>query len=109
RSRSLAVYGLDPLHDLPSSSYRDRGIPPIPGSTFSILTSSPCHRSLYVGHLQSRPTTCRIAVRRSDRPEWNSTLLCVAQSAHSFPGQILTRPRHSVSHLRGRERTIEFV
>ncbi len=80
RPRSLAVYGLDPLHDLSSSSYKGRGRPSIPRSTLSLFTRGPRHRSLHIGHLQSCPTTYRIVVRHSDRPEWNSALLLLAQT-----------------------------
>jgi hypothetical protein len=91
RPRSLAVYGPDPLHDLSSSSYNRCEPPPIPRSILSIFTRRPRHRSRYNGHLQSRPTACRIVVRRGDRNEWNSTLLFLAQTSQSSSAQILTR------------------
>ena len=40
--------------------------PTIPRSTLSLLTRGPRHRSLHIGHLQSRPTTYRIVVWSGD-------------------------------------------
>jgi APA family basic amino acid/polyamine antiporter len=85
RPRSLVVYGLDPLHDLSSSSYKRREPPPIPRPTLSLLARGPRPWSFHIGHLQSRPATHRIVVRRGDRPEWNSALLRLAQTPQSSP------------------------
>lgn len=89
RPRSLAVYGVDSLYDLSSSSYKGRGPSPIPCPALSLLARSPRLWSLHIGHLQSRPATRRIHIWCSDCLKWNSTLLLLAQTSQSFTAQIL--------------------
>ena len=57
RPRALAIYGVDPLHDLSSSPHHRREFSSISRPALSIFTRSPRHRSRHIGYLQPRSTT----------------------------------------------------